>query len=130
MVDQLIKHIDHWGPAVVCAVLIFGFSHQSDPPGAEWFAAYDYVGHFFEYGIFAFTLVWGITSKLNHPLTGKSLAAVCAVSLVYALSDEWHQQLIPNREASLADVAVDMLGAIVCVMTVYVARKINCLWRS
>ena len=76
----MITHLYHWGPAVVCAALIFTFSHQSDLPGGEWFAAYDYVVHFLEYAVFALTLVWGTTSGLSSALTLKNVAAVCAAA--------------------------------------------------
>ncbi len=119
----MIKNLCRWGPAVACAALIFTFSHQSDPPGAEWFAAYDHVVHFLEYAVFALTLVWGATSGFRLSLTIKSAAAVCAVALLYAFSDEWHQSLIPNRDASLLDVAADELGSLSCVMTCYWSRR-------
>ena len=115
----MIRHIAHWGPAVACAALIFALSHQSDPPGAEWFAAYDYVVHFLEFGVFALTLVWGATAGVRYSLTIKSAAAVCAGALLYALSDEWHQSLVPNRDASLLDVAADAVGSITSVIIVY-----------
>ena len=113
------KKLFHWGPAVAWAGLIFGLSHQSDPPGAEWFAAYDYGVHFVEYAVFALTLAWGGTAGFRFSLTLKSVAAVCVVALLYALSDEWHQSLVPNRQASWLDVAADALGSITSVMMVY-----------
>ncbi len=115
----MIKNFYHWGPAVVCAALIFAFSSQSKPPGAEWFAAYDYLAHFAEYAVFALTLVWGATAGWHSALTIKGVVAVCAVVLLYALSDEWHQSMVPNREASLWDVAADVLGSITSVMIVF-----------
>ena len=115
----MIKHITHWGPAVLCGALIFAFSSQSKPPGAEWFEAFDYLAHFLEYAVFALTLVWGATAGLNVSLTIKSVVLVCAVALLYALSDEWHQSIVPNRDASLWDVAADALGSITSVMIVF-----------
>ncbi|MEE8348237.1 MAG: VanZ family protein, partial [Acidobacteriota bacterium] len=65
------------------------------------------------------TLVWGATSRWNCPLTPKSVAAVCAVAILYALSDEWHQSFVPNRDASPVDLAADFLGSVTSVMIVY-----------
>ncbi|MCH8820099.1 MAG: VanZ family protein [Acidobacteria bacterium] len=115
----MLKNLYHWGPAAACAALIFALSHQSDPPGAEWFSSFDSVVHFLEYGMFALTLVWGATSGFRLSLTTKSAVVVCAVALLYALSDEWHQSLIPNRDASLLDVVADAVGSIASVMIVY-----------
>ncbi|MEE8348778.1 MAG: VanZ family protein, partial [Acidobacteriota bacterium] len=92
---MMIKRLLDWGPAVACGALIFLLSHQSHPPGVEWFASFDYAVHFLEYAVFALTLVWGATSRWNCPLTPKSVAAVCAVAILYALSDEWHQSFVP-----------------------------------
>lgn len=69
--------------------------------------------------MFALTLVWGATSGFRLSLTTKSAVVVCAVALLYALSDEWHQSLIPNRDASLLDVVADAVGSIASVMIVY-----------
>ena len=119
----MVKNLYHWGPAVAYAALIFALSHQSNPPGAQWWAADDYVVHFFEYGVFALTLLWGATSGFRLSLTIKSAALVFAVAVLYALSDEWHQSLVPNRDASLLDVASDALGATTSVMIVYGSGK-------
>ena len=115
----MIKRLLDWGPAVACAAVIFLLSHHSNPPGAEWFASFDYAVHFLEYAVFALTLVWGAPSRLNHALTRKGVAVVCAVALVYALSDEWHQSFVPNRDASPVDLVADFLGSVTSVMIVY-----------
>jgi VanZ family protein len=122
----MVKEIYRWGPAVVCAAFIFAFSHQSNLTGQEWIAGYDYVMHFLEYAFFGLTLVWGTTSGLRSALTLKGAAAVCAVALLYALSDEWHQSLVPSREASWLDVAADAVGSIASVMIVFGAGQGKC----
>ncbi len=115
----MIKSIYHWGPAVAWAAIIFSFSQQSDPPGGEWPAAYDYVVHFLEYGVFALTLVWGATSGWHRSFTLKSAVGAGVVAVLYALSDEWHQSLVPDRDASLLDVAADALGSTTGVVMAY-----------
>jgi VanZ family protein len=35
-----------------------------------------------------------------------------AWSVIYALSDEWHQSFVPSRSASVADVIIDAIAAV------------------
>ena len=115
------KDLHYWVPAFVCAVLIFSLSHQSNPPGADLIS--DRISHFLEYAVFGLTLVWGVTSGFHLPLTSKSVIFVGVIAALYALSDEFHQSFVPNREASSRDLATDVLGAVVCLSVVWVAKK-------
>jgi VanZ family protein len=45
------------------------------------------------------------------------------VSVAYALSDEFHQTLVPGRDGNLIDVAVDAVGVIV-------ATALDWRWRT
>jgi VanZ family protein len=40
-------------------------------------------------------------------------AGAIALTSVYGLLDEWHQSFVPGRYASLTDVALDVVGALV-----------------
>jgi VanZ family protein len=48
------------------------------------------------------------------PLGGRSLA-VLVIGAAYAVLDEWHQSLIPDRSASLTDVGLDLIGLLIVV---------------
>lgn len=111
----------YWVPACVYAGLIFSLSHQSNPPGADLVS--DLITHFFEYAFFGLTLVWGVTSGFHLPLTSKSVLSVGVIAALYALSDEFHQSFVPNREASSQDVAADVLGTVFCLGVVWVTKK-------
>lgn len=43
---------------------------------------------------------------------GRSFPVALMIGLLYAIFDEWHQSLIPNREARLLDVVIDMAGIV------------------
>ncbi len=111
----------YWVPAFLYAALIFFLSHQSDPPGAQ--VVPDYTAHFFEYALFGLTLTWGATSGFRRPLTSKSAAFLGVIAFLYAISDEFHQSFVPDRVASVGDLAVDILGAAACVGVVWVTRR-------
>ncbi|SRR5579875_434401 len=62
------------------------------------------LAHFTEYGILFLLLIRG-------PMRGHALWAL-GVCLAYAMLDEGHQIFVPDRTASLYDVALDCSGAL------------------
>src|SRR2546422_3108084 len=83
-----------WVPPIVYAALIFYFSSQSDPLPALTEAVWDKALHAIEYG--------GLAVLLCRAWRGEGYGwpAACAfgvfVACAYALSDEWHQGLVPG----------------------------------
>ncbi len=101
--------MQHWIPALIFAFLIFATSGQSNPPGQG--LAPDYVAHFIEYGVFALTLLWGITQGLKKRITVSRTIACFFISSAYSVTDELHQSFVPHRTASWSDILADVLGA-------------------
>ncbi|HUV13274.1 MAG TPA: VanZ family protein [Acidobacteriota bacterium] len=99
----------YWIPSFAWAVAIFSLSHMSSPPGAS--LGPDYVLHFLEYGIFAVTVVWGITSGLRRELTLSGAALSWLAVTAYAATDEFHQRFVPGRFSSIEDLLADAAGA-------------------
>jgi VanZ family protein len=62
------------------------------------------LAHFTEYGILFLLLIRG-------PMRGRAALAL-VVCAVYALLDEGHQMFVPDRTASVYDVALDFSGAL------------------
>ena len=76
--------------------VIFYASSQSDPsPGIGNFG--HIVAHFSEYAILATLWFWAL--------------AAWVICVLYAISDEWHQSFVPNRDSDPVDVLVDACGA-------------------
>ena len=87
--------------------------------------------HLVEYAVLA-TLLWRALlntrpaqTKVEHGQSNDTSPRVAALSsrrwtfplafvipLFYAIFDEWHQSFVPNREARLLDVGVDMVGMV------------------
>lgn len=94
-----------WLPVLVWAGVIFWFSGLAinKPAPFNWI---DFVvkktAHVTEYAIL-FWLVWR---------AGKSLKLSLAITILYALTDEWHQTFIPGREGTLRDVGFDTIGGL------------------
>jgi VanZ family protein len=88
--------------------LIFYLSSQSQP---ELFReAPDYLLHFAAYFVLAVLAVRAFARGLLAPVDPRSVFLGLSVSIVYALSDEWHQSFVSGRTASWWDVLADGLG--------------------
>ena len=70
--------------------------------------------HFTEYGILAL-LLWRARRRSiesSEKLWRWSQAGVAlGVTVLFAITDEWHQSFVPSREGSLRDVLIDSAGA-------------------
>jgi hypothetical protein len=65
------------------------------------------LGHFLGYAMLAAAWVWALAGKVRW--TG-ALALAGALSLAYAVSDEYHQTFVEGRSGVWEDVVIDALG--------------------
>lgn len=109
---------------LVVAVVIFLFSNISTPVGEKTglnLATLYHLGVFF-----MFTFFLTLFLKLGR-INMKIILISFLVSLVYAISDEFHQLFVIGRFCSLKDVLVDLVGstsAILVIKTLDLYRKI------
>jgi len=78
--------------------------------------------HLIIFFLFTFFLTASIkgTKKLNL----KIVLIILGISLLYAISDEFHQSFIPGRTAVLKDVVIDFIGSLISVgIYWFVSRK-------
>lgn len=115
----------NWIPALLWALLIFYQSNQPSPAGAD--IAPDYLLHFGAYGILALLLANAMAGGPGFVWRGRpgewGLFLTFVLTVIYGLSDEWHQSFIPGRDPSWADVAADFLGALVAVLILAAWRR-------
>ncbi len=66
--------------------------------------------HFTEYAVFGWCTIYALTDLVRN----KWVACIFSETIVflYAISDEFHQHLIPGRYMSAGDVGIDSLGAL------------------
>jgi VanZ family protein len=103
--------------------VIYGFSAQSVLPGAEVFWQ-DFllkkIAHIGCYMVLFWT--WFGAFKRNR-LLGRAEAWMGVVMiflcLLFAVSDEYHQSLVPGRTATWRDVGFDMLGVMLAYLWSY-----------
>lgn len=84
------------------------------------------LAHWTEYFTLAFLLMRALSTNSNKLIPKRHIVLSVIVAAVYAVTDEWHQSLVPNREAKINDVALDTFGA--CCGTWFWSRVRNLCW--
>jgi len=138
--------INHWLPVVIWMGGIYWGSSLSILPGPLSSPSWEGIllcktVHLVEYAVLA-TVLWRALlntrvaqTKAEHGASNDPRLAAATLSLgrwtfllafviasVYAIFDEWHQSFVPNRDARLLDVGIDMVGAITALGLIW--------WRS
>jgi VanZ family protein len=132
---QLMSHrLQKWIPALAWAALIFIFSGEAFSEGntrglyesmlrdlfpAVSGTAIDLIhlsirklGHFGEYLVLAVLVLRALRDDREEKLNWNRFGLALMLVALYAVSDEGHQAFVPGRNASIADVLVDVFGGI------------------
>jgi VanZ family protein len=115
-----------WLAVGAWAGMIFLASNQpglavSDDPGVD--KPLRLLAHLAVYAVLTVLLAWAVTGRR---LPSPTLAVVCGVvALLYGVSDEWHQTLVPTRTGRVEDLVWDGLGAIVGVVAIVVTGRLT-----
>jgi VanZ family protein len=106
-----------WGSlSLLWAGVIYFFSSiptldpVSNPP--VWYILERKSAHVFEFALLTFFLFRFFNSLFVREKRRPALIVALALSLLYALSDEYHQLFVPGRGAKLTDVGIDSIGII------------------
>lgn len=114
--------IFYYLPPVIWMGVIFAFSAQPVIKTTDFFLA-DFLmkktAHFVEYAVLS-VLVY---RALIRSGVGSRKATIISIifSILYAISDEWHQSFTPGREPHIRDVIIDSVGAFFGALT---ARRV------
>lgn len=113
---NLIKIFLNYLPSIIWATIIFLLSSQQVLPSFDMSIAdflFKKMAHISVYAVLYFLLFRA--TKNSFDFKNKYLHLYWLLPLVfcllYALSDEFHQSLVPGRQATLRDIGYDMLGA-------------------
>jgi uncharacterized membrane-anchored protein len=138
----------YWLPVAVMMLLIFLASGSSASfsksrhylePIIRWFvpditeqgvrgiiAVVRKSAHVGEYAALSF-LVWRALRKPHRndqrPWTWKEPAMVLGGAALYAITDEWHQSFVPNRQGAVFDVFIDLSGAVMAMALVWLLHR-------
>ena len=101
----------YWLPLILYCLFIYIQSDHPSPEQIPSFPFVDKVLHFLAYGIMGILFYRAYqTLRIKNNIQMLMLLSVVSASL-YGISDEIHQSFVPFREAEVADVIADMLGA-------------------
>lgn len=96
-------------PTVVYMILIF---LSSSVPGRNLPGVVDdRIAHFLVYFGLGVTTMLSAAGFAPEGISLAHFLAALVVTLLFALSDEWHQSFVAGRDSSAKDLAFDMLGA-------------------
>ncbi len=100
-------------PPTMWAALIFIFSSQSILPGFEESALnfiFKKLAHISVYLVLYLLVVHAVISTISEKRSKTVILLPICICLMYAVSDEFHQSLVPGRYATLRDIGYDSLG--------------------
>ena len=121
------RYLKYWAPSILYMALIFAISSMQQPPlptpKFEWLSI-DKIYHFIEYGILSVLLTIALINVPPKWLPTNWIWVTAAlISILYGVSDEWHQTFVPGRFATLSDLVSDAIGAVAGVVGVYFYYK-------
>ena len=113
------KKLVRYLPSIIWMVIIFYFSsRQTTGIGGDsyWWRFFILKSfHIIEYGVLAI-LLFIATSKYNYSLF---------IGVLYAISDEFHQSIVPGRTATLRDIFFDISGIFLGLLIISLLLKIT-----
>jgi VanZ family protein len=103
--------IFYWLPLLVCAGLIYYFSSLSHPPDPLGFHHADKLYHIIEYTILGILVTRLLRKCYTNLGYNKLKIFAISLSILYGISDEFHQYFVNLRDASLFDLVADGIGS-------------------
>jgi VanZ family protein len=135
-----------WLPSMVIMAAIFRLSSQSSFGGPGWISRLageliasqatlraitpllalldrygSWLAHFGFYAVLALTLLYAV--RRQWPALPHATYMAFGLTVLYGLSDEFHQHFVPGRSADWRDIATDAAGAAVALLTLGRLRR-------
>jgi VanZ family protein len=140
------SHLKYWIPAICVAVLISVFSthyfssaqtarviipilHRLFPSLdmhtlSRMHTAIRKLAHVVEFGVFSIVVFRGVRAERTGWKFQWAILTLL-IATAYAGLDEWHQSFVPLREPRFRDVLIDMAGALLAQMLVWIYAKLH-----
>jgi VanZ family protein len=108
-----------WLAVVAWAGLIFMASNQpglavSDDPAVD--RPLRQVAHMAVYAVLTLLLAWAMSG--SRPTSARTALAAGVLALLYGVTDEWHQTMVPTRHGRPEDLIWDGLGIAIAMGTI------------
>ncbi len=103
----------YWLPVYLYAVMIFIYSGQSQISLAPPIFQGDKLLHLLEYALLAYLLARAAKNSSVLRLRIHFRIFAIGVTVIYGISDEFHQYFVPGRHAEALDILADTAGALI-----------------
>lgn len=95
------------------ALIFVVSSFEVAVPGVQHLPFRDKALHFVEYAVLGWLCAQASSRTWPSSRAWRTAAFAVFVSVLWGLSDEIHQAMVPGRSSELADLVADLLGSIV-----------------
>lgn len=142
--NKLLKGFFAWGLLILWMFVIFQasaqpqlnspglfetFISQNYPKVVDFLGQNDYwirkVGHAVVYFVLTLLAFWSFSKYSPYYVSGRPLTSAVTFSILYAISDEYHQSLVPGRHGVYTDVIIDSIGVVFAAGLIYWFRSKN-----
>ncbi len=103
--------IVRWVPSILIMGAIFFFSSlpaSRVPSFGEWDLLIKKAGHASGYALLGLAYFFALPPRLS---SGFRWVLAMVMAILFALSDEFHQSFVQDRNSSIIDVGIDAIGA-------------------
>lgn len=120
MPRKILAQLSLWLPPILWALMIYKLSTGSIPKASLSFWT-DFTikkfGHILLFGTLALLVYRGLIGEGMDRKKSAILAVV--ISILYGISDEYHQMFTQGREARIRDIFIDGIGAGLIIFVIY-----------
>lgn len=103
----------YWVPVIIWAGIIFALSSTpSFPDEVSMFAKFDKLIHAIEYAGLSFLLARALKQSPQQKISRNFRVLAIIFTILYGISDEFHQSFVPLRDPSMVDLIADSIGAV------------------
>lgn len=117
------KFLRFWFPVISYSAMIFyvsGLSNLDIGFGISYFDKFLHVG---EYAILGFLFARALKGTRKTIFFPEVMGITLLFISIFGIADEWHQMLVPGRDASSADVLSDGVGGMLGSFLYLIIRK-------
>lgn len=116
------KKVLYLSATIAYALLIFLLSSFSGDKTEKLylFKHSDKIIHLLEYAVLCFLVSKALSSTLKENARRYTGLIAIVISLLYAITDEFHQSFVPGRYASIDDIFADGIGAVISQIILYI----------
>ena len=113
-----VQFLKYWLPPIIYAALIFYLSSRSSIDLGPDIPHIDKLYHALIYSVFAVLLWRAFYYASPAPFKKRAILFALILTILFGISDEWHQSHVAFRHADVFDLLFDSIGAILALLSV------------